>query len=126
MMGSKEIHNDDQQDLEWENISAFISDFAESNESVSSEDLIETLPPVPIEKNPDVKKSNLPDKVEKYKKTIGQRKQLRTQSSTGNMQKDFSKNYDNLQADVRNLLIELQEIKQARINLQSKISFLQQ
>ncbi|MDH4263499.1 MAG: hypothetical protein OEV78_10695 [Spirochaetia bacterium] len=121
MIGIKENHkNEALNDLEWETMGSFISNFAKNNESVTDETLSEKSDFI-ITGN---KKEEFTEKFEKIKSSIENTSSKSNQKSS-NLQKPLAV-YDTLQSDIRNLLDELQEIKQARINLQTKLNTIRQ
>jgi hypothetical protein len=139
MLGIRENQkNEVLSDLEWENMGSFISDFAKSNESVTDDIIgekshvnqknqINKINSTRIELTG--KTNSLKTNVEKSL-SMSDRTANKTIRRAANRKVSISKNpslaYDSLHSDIRSLLDELQEIKQARIELQSKLNTIRQ
>jgi hypothetical protein len=108
-------------DTEWDNIDNFINDFAKSNESVSEESESSG-------RNTPGNFSGTDKKLKTYKTKIIKNND-KAVSNLADVSKNllretddnFSEKYRGLQSDIKTLLAELQEIKRARIDLQSKL-----
>ncbi|MDH4199875.1 MAG: hypothetical protein OEV66_05780 [Spirochaetia bacterium] len=103
----------------WENIGSFISNLAQSNESIESK--IENMTPARIE--PFNAASTNPN-IRIFSKTP--KPQRENPKKINESHGEFSEKYQSLQTDIKGLLDELQEIKKARIDLQKKIEQIQQ
>jgi len=102
-------------DVEWENMGSFIADLAKNNESVTDEIITDKSSFKKIK----TRRSELTDQTVKIKtKLDNSSKDHRSMSSS----EDGNGHYDMLHSDIRSLLDELQEIKKARLNLQTKLN----
>lgn len=120
MLGIRENQkNEHFNDMEWENMGSFIADLAKNNESVTDESVSE----VSRFTNSTKKRAELAEKTVTIKAEIG-KTSPDNRSISG--EQELPANYDTLQTDIRGLLDELQEIKLARMSLQSKLTTIRQ